>query len=147
MSGGACTVYAWVSSTLATFIHHGGPAELGGFGDLAIKLDAAAVGQSKTMSEVTDSIYRQVGGGVIKLPVVPEMFDFDFFPQKVRRHARRIDDFGTDSSAAVFSDVARDAGQGQPPGHAGGRQARRRILVRLRSRERAPRGRARLCDC
>jgi hypothetical protein len=80
-------VYAWVSSTLATFLRYSGPEELGGFGDLAAKLDAAAAAQGKTVPEVADSIFRQVGGGIIKLPGIPEMYDYEFFPQEVRRRS------------------------------------------------------------
>jgi hypothetical protein len=94
VSGGACGVYAWVSSTLATFLRYSGPEELGGFGDLAAKLDAAAAAQGKTVPEVADSVFRQVGGGVIKLPGVPEMYDYEFFPQEVRRRFSMTDGAG-----------------------------------------------------
>jgi hypothetical protein len=39
VSGDACVVYVWVSSTLATSIYHGGLETRGGFGDFTIKLE------------------------------------------------------------------------------------------------------------
>jgi hypothetical protein len=55
----------WVSSTLATFLYHGGPEARGGFGDLAIKLDAAAAAaaRTKTVPEVADGVFYQVWRG------------------------------------------------------------------------------------
>jgi hypothetical protein len=39
VSGDACVVYVWVSSTLAMFLYHGRPEARGGFGDFTVKLE------------------------------------------------------------------------------------------------------------
>jgi hypothetical protein len=80
------------------------------------------------------------GGGVITLPAVLKMYDHEFFPREVRRRfpsAARL----ADRHTAVVPDVTRGAHQGQSLVHTGGRRARRRVLARLRTRQRAGRAR------
>jgi hypothetical protein len=47
---------------LAMCIRYRGAEALGGFDDLAAKLDVAAAAQSKTVPEVVDSVFHQVDG-------------------------------------------------------------------------------------
>jgi hypothetical protein len=76
-----------LSSALATFMHYDGPEARYGFGDLAMRLDAAGALKGMTEPKIADSVFRQVGGGVIKLSGVPGMYDYEFFPQEVRRRS------------------------------------------------------------
>jgi hypothetical protein len=87
VSENACPAYGWVSSSLATFLRFSGPEALGGFGDLAAKIDAAAAAetaQGKTLAQIADGVWKQTSGSVVKLPGIPDMYDYEFFPQEVR---------------------------------------------------------------
>jgi hypothetical protein len=79
-----------MSSALATFMHYDGPEARYGFGDLAIRLDAAGAPKGKTELEIADSVFRQVGGGLIKLSGVLVMYNYEFFLQEVRRRSPRL---------------------------------------------------------
>jgi hypothetical protein len=84
VSDNACPAFGWVSSSLATFIRFSGPEDLGGFGDLAAKITAAVETQpDKTLAQVADSVWKQTSGNVIKLPGMPDLYDYEFFPQEV----------------------------------------------------------------
>jgi hypothetical protein len=60
-----------------------GPEELGGYGDLAAKLDAAVKATGKTVAEIGDTVYGKAEGKVVKIPGVPDMYDYEYFPQEV----------------------------------------------------------------
>jgi hypothetical protein len=69
---------------MSSVLHLSGPESLGGYGDLAAKLDAAAKAAGKTVPEVADSVFRQVSGNIKKVAGLPDMYDYEYVPQEVR---------------------------------------------------------------
>jgi hypothetical protein len=65
-----------------------GPEEMGGHGDLGAKLEAAVKATGKPLPEIADSVYERLEGKVAKVPGVPDLYDYEYFPQEVRRHPR-----------------------------------------------------------
>jgi hypothetical protein len=55
-SDGACPIVAWFSSTMSSLMLVAGPEHLGGMGDLAAKIEAAAQQAGKSPLEVADSV-------------------------------------------------------------------------------------------
>jgi hypothetical protein len=65
-------------------LYLGGPEDLGGYGDLNAKLEAAAAAAGKTINEVADSVCNLNSGTVKKVAGVPDMYDYEYEPQEVR---------------------------------------------------------------
>jgi hypothetical protein len=56
-SGGACPIVSWFSAPMSSLMLVVGPEHLGGTGDLAAKIEAAAQESGKTPLEVADSVH------------------------------------------------------------------------------------------
>jgi hypothetical protein len=80
-----------------------GPEELGGFGDLKGKIDADAALSGKPAEEIgmnvrgqasldidthsdagTAQVYRKITGEIVRVPGLPDAYDYESFPQEVR---------------------------------------------------------------
>jgi hypothetical protein len=64
-------------------LHISGPEELGGYGDMAGKLAAAVKATGKTIVEVADSVFLTAAGDITRVPGIPELYDYEYFPQEV----------------------------------------------------------------
>jgi hypothetical protein len=84
VSGGACPVLAWVPFPMTSFLRFAGPTELGGLADLTSRAEAAAAETGETVDEAAERLYREVDGRVVKTPSLPDVYDYEFFPQEVR---------------------------------------------------------------
>jgi hypothetical protein len=72
---------------MSSVLHMIGPEEMGGLGDWGAKLEAAAKATGKTTVELAESFYEWMEGKVVKTPGVPDLYDYEYFPQEVR-HCR-----------------------------------------------------------
>ncbi|KAF9557510.1 UDP-Glycosyltransferase/glycogen phosphorylase [Agrocybe pediades] len=81
ISGDKIPIFAWLTGKAASLIRLFGPESLGGFGDMTAKVEAEAARLGVTPKEIGDKFYNETTGKVIKLAGIPEMYDYEFFPQ------------------------------------------------------------------
>ncbi|KAJ7121030.1 UDP-Glycosyltransferase/glycogen phosphorylase [Mycena epipterygia] len=83
ISGIAVPVFAFVSCGAAAVIRLFAPKSLGGLGDFGAKTDAEALRTGKTSVEIGDQVFKHTDGTVIRVPGIPPMYDYEFFPQNL----------------------------------------------------------------
>jgi len=102
ISGKSIPVIAWVTGDAPSVIRLFGPQSYGGLGDISVRAEEEASRLGVSPKEIVDKVsasftvlemsltsvlhvklYRQSSGKIIKLPGVPEMYDYEFFPQPV----------------------------------------------------------------
>ncbi|KAF9557518.1 UDP-Glycosyltransferase/glycogen phosphorylase [Agrocybe pediades] len=83
MVGDKVPIIISIAGHAASMIGIFGPEALGGPGDLTSKSEAEAACLGITYEEFGDRLYRETKGAVVKLPGVPEMFDYEMFPQQL----------------------------------------------------------------
>ncbi|KAF9557508.1 UDP-Glycosyltransferase/glycogen phosphorylase [Agrocybe pediades] len=83
ISGDKTPIFGWLTGKAASLIRLFGPESLGGFGDLGARVEAEATRLGVTPAEIGDKLYQETTGKVIRLPGVPEMYDYEFFPQEL----------------------------------------------------------------
>ncbi|PPQ70942.1 hypothetical protein CVT25_013291 [Psilocybe cyanescens] len=81
ISGRSVPILSWYSGHVATIIRLFGPETLGGLDNLAAKIEAEATRRGVTAEEIGDSVLTHTEGKIIKIPGIPEMYDWEFFPQ------------------------------------------------------------------
>jgi hypothetical protein len=84
-AAGGCPVIAWVPSPMSSCLLLLGPEVYGGYGNMDEKAAAAAREQGKTELEVADSLYNRAEGKVIRIAGLPDVYDYEYHPQAVRR--------------------------------------------------------------
>jgi hypothetical protein len=87
-----CAVFAWMPSPMSACLYLFGPESLGGYGDLAAKIDAVAKEQNLPKTEAAHRVYLREQGLVIRVAGTPDMYDYEYHPQVVRAQclARRV---------------------------------------------------------
>ncbi|GJJ16168.1 hypothetical protein Clacol_010448 [Clathrus columnatus] len=71
----------WNSAVLGPVMRIMGPEELGGIGDIGAKAKALAEKTGITFEEAEAELYRPQKGDLVKVPGLPEMFDYEFYTQ------------------------------------------------------------------
>ncbi|KAF9552859.1 UDP-Glycosyltransferase/glycogen phosphorylase [Agrocybe pediades] len=86
ITGNKIPVLAWATGFAFSFIRSLGPESMGGLGNMGKKIDAEAARLGVSPEEIGDKMFGQVNGSVIKMPGVPEMYDYEYYPQKLAFH-------------------------------------------------------------
>jgi hypothetical protein len=83
ISDGACPVVTWVPFPMTSFLRYAGPQELGGLEDLAALADYASAATGESVADASERLLRETHGQIVKTPGLPDLFDYEFFPQVV----------------------------------------------------------------
>ncbi|KAF9559428.1 UDP-Glycosyltransferase/glycogen phosphorylase [Agrocybe pediades] len=83
ISGKTVPIFAWLTGKAASMIRMFGPESSGGLGDLEARMQAEASRLGVSPAEIGDKLVKQTSGKILKLPGVPEMYDYEFTPQKL----------------------------------------------------------------
>ncbi|KAF5313261.1 hypothetical protein D9619_003741 [Psilocybe cf. subviscida] len=83
MTGNTIPLIAIVASGAAPIIQLFGPESMGGFGDIGARIDAEVARTGRGPIEVGEEIFYAVTGSVLRIPGLPEMYDYESFPQKM----------------------------------------------------------------
>ncbi|KAF5313262.1 hypothetical protein D9619_003742 [Psilocybe cf. subviscida] len=83
MTGNTVPVIAIVASGAGPVIQLFGPESMGGFGDIGARIDAEVASSGRDPIEIGEEIFFAVNGSVVRIPGLPEMFDYESFPQKI----------------------------------------------------------------
>ncbi|PPQ92738.1 hypothetical protein CVT25_015359 [Psilocybe cyanescens] len=81
ISGSSVPIFSWLTGHAATIIRIFGPEHYGGLDDITAKIEAEAARRGVTTKEIGDSILTHTEGKIIKIPGVPDMYDWEFMPQ------------------------------------------------------------------
>ncbi|KAJ7920684.1 hypothetical protein B0H13DRAFT_2268169 [Mycena leptocephala] len=82
ISGTAIPVFAFASCGSAALLRLFGPESLGGLGDFGARTDAEALRTGKSSVDIGDQIFKHTEGSIIRIPGLPAMHDYEFFPQE-----------------------------------------------------------------
>lgn len=93
-------IYAWQTGAVPAMLYYFGPESLGGGGDLAEKISKIELENTEARDKeigrvciplccclltlTVRKIYRRLDGKVVKMPGIPLMYDYEYFPQTVR---------------------------------------------------------------
>ncbi|KAG6852596.1 hypothetical protein C0991_010721 [Blastosporella zonata] len=84
LTGDSVPIISWVTGGSPTLLRFWGPESMGGFGDLTAKIEAEAERTGRSTLEVgNEQLYKPKDGGVVQVPGVPPMYDYEFHPQKL----------------------------------------------------------------
>ncbi|KAH9476214.1 Anthocyanidin 3-O-glucosyltransferase [Psilocybe cubensis] len=114
ITGQKVPIIASVPLHASCVIHLYGPERLGGNGDLSGKIEAEATRRGVTPREIGDSIFYHTEGKVIKVPGLPDMYDWEHFPQLPDAFQNTVSDViklaykGLQECNSVFSLTAED---------------------------------------
>lgn len=100
ISGSTVPIYAWQTGAVPAMLYYFGPESMGGGGDLADKISKIESdddeNRDKEIEKVGDplccffltltgrKIYSRLDGNIVKMPGIPPMYDYEYFPQIVR---------------------------------------------------------------
>ncbi|KAH9476220.1 UDP-glucosyltransferase 45 [Psilocybe cubensis] len=114
LSGTTVPVIALCAIHVSFILHLYGPQSMGGEGDLASRIEAEAARRGQPVSsELGDEVFYHTEGKVTKVPGLPPMYDWEYFPQKLSP-TPNVSDFlklayqGLASCDAAFSFSAYD---------------------------------------
>ncbi|PPQ89308.1 hypothetical protein CVT25_000375 [Psilocybe cyanescens] len=86
ITGNTVPILAWVTGHTSHGVRLFGPASHGGsFEDLSARIEAEAARTGKTPLEIGDKIYRHTEGKIVQIAGLPDMYDWEAFPQ-TRNH-------------------------------------------------------------
>ncbi|KAF9551249.1 UDP-Glycosyltransferase/glycogen phosphorylase [Agrocybe pediades] len=83
ISGNTVPVFAWGTGKAASTIRMFGPESSGGLGDLETRIQFEAARLGVSPAEIGDKVVRSTSGKIVKLPGIPEMYDYEWAPQKL----------------------------------------------------------------
>ncbi|CAK5278845.1 unnamed protein product [Mycena citricolor] len=84
ISGPCVPIFTLASCSTAALVRLFGPEEIGGLGDFGARTDAEALRTGKVNRQrrlEIRYIFKHTDGSVIRLPGIPPMYDYEFFPQ------------------------------------------------------------------
>ncbi|KAH9476195.1 UDP-glycosyltransferase 84A1 [Psilocybe cubensis] len=82
ITGKKVPIVTWVTGHVSHSLRLFGPASHGGaFEDLWDRVEAEVARTGKTPQEIGDSVYHQTEGKISKIAGVPDMYDWEVFPQ------------------------------------------------------------------
>ncbi|KAF4614972.1 hypothetical protein D9613_002487 [Agrocybe pediades] len=84
ISGNTVPVFALGTGNAASMIRMFGPESSGGLGDLETRIQFEAARLGVSPAEIGDKVVRSTSGKIVKLPGIPEMYDYEWAPQKVK---------------------------------------------------------------
>ncbi|KAF8869585.1 hypothetical protein CPB84DRAFT_1754948 [Gymnopilus junonius] len=73
-------IFAWMTGHASSIIRIFGPENMGGIGNLAAKIAKEAARTGAIPEEIGEKTYD---GTVVRVPGLPAMYDYEFFPQKL----------------------------------------------------------------
>jgi hypothetical protein len=83
VSGHSVPIISCVAAGAGAIIRLFGPESLGGVGDIGAKIDAEVARTGLSEDEIGPKIITHTEGKLIRIPGLPAMYDYEFFPQKV----------------------------------------------------------------
>ncbi|KAF8903485.1 UDP-Glycosyltransferase/glycogen phosphorylase [Gymnopilus junonius] len=83
ITGKSVPIFAWITGHASSIIRTFGPESMGGIGNLAKKIAAEAARTGATPEEIGDKVFKHTDGTIVKIPGLPAMYDYEFFPQKL----------------------------------------------------------------
>ncbi|PPQ80127.1 hypothetical protein CVT25_001426 [Psilocybe cyanescens] len=83
VTGKSVPIISWITGHVSSVIRFNGLERLGGLGDIGAKIDAEAAHLGVTAKDIGDSLWDTSNGTVIKVPGLTEMYDWEYFPQKL----------------------------------------------------------------
>jgi hypothetical protein len=82
-AAGGCPVVVWLSASMSFCMLLHSPAAYGGDGD-GNGIVAADIHQNERRQEIVDNMFNRPTGQVIRVPGLPDMYDYEYHPQVVR---------------------------------------------------------------
>ncbi|KAH9476237.1 UDP-glycosyltransferase 84A1 [Psilocybe cubensis] len=86
ITGNSVPIISWFTGHVATGIRFWGPKTLGGYGDIEKQVDEEAARTGRSPKEISDELYnfpKRANGEIVRVPGVPEMYDWEYFPQNL----------------------------------------------------------------
>ncbi|KAF8911626.1 hypothetical protein CPB84DRAFT_1842107 [Gymnopilus junonius] len=83
ISGRSVPIIAWVTGHMSSTTRWFLPESAGGIGDLGARIDAEVARTGSSPEEIGEKLYKQAVGRVVKVIGLPDMYDYEFFPQKL----------------------------------------------------------------
>ncbi|KIM38975.1 glycosyltransferase family 1 protein [Hebeloma cylindrosporum] len=83
ISGTAVPIIAMLILPASSFIRTIGPSSMGGIGDFGKGMDDEAARLGISPDELAQKLFRQTDGRIIKLAGLPDMHDYELFPQEL----------------------------------------------------------------
>ncbi|EIW63128.1 UDP-Glycosyltransferase/glycogen phosphorylase [Trametes versicolor FP-101664 SS1] len=81
LSGKSIKIYSWVPGATSALFHLFGPENLGGRGDIVAKVEAEVKRTGRRFEDVAAELIFTPKGEVVKVPALPPMFDYEYYPQ------------------------------------------------------------------
>ncbi|KDR73124.1 hypothetical protein GALMADRAFT_158263 [Galerina marginata CBS 339.88] len=83
ITGHSVPIMAWITGHTSSIIRMFGPESLGGRGDIGAKIDAEVTRTGASPEDVSEKIYNLTDGTLVKVPGLPTMYDYEYFPQNL----------------------------------------------------------------
>ncbi|OJT12307.1 UDP-glycosyltransferase 73E1 [Trametes pubescens] len=81
LSGNSVKIYSWIAGSTYALFYVFGPEKLGGRGDINVKVLAEIERTGRPFDEVANEIIFEPKGEVVKVPALPPMYDYEYYPQ------------------------------------------------------------------
>ena len=88
ISGHSVPIIACVAAGAGAILRRYGPKSMGGIGDVNARIDAEIARTVLSDDEINHKaqmIYYHTEGKLVQIPGLPAMYDYEFYPQKVRK--------------------------------------------------------------
>ncbi|PPQ89615.1 hypothetical protein CVT25_012532 [Psilocybe cyanescens] len=105
ITGRSVPIIAWLTGHVATSIRFWGPQSLGGYGDIERQIDEEVARTGSSRKEIGDRLYnfnKRTNGEVVKIVGLPDMYDWEYFPQNVSHISLLVWKSGLKEVDAVF---------------------------------------------
>ncbi|KAF8515046.1 UDP-Glycosyltransferase/glycogen phosphorylase [Hysterangium stoloniferum] len=77
-------ILGWHTSNTCAVLRYFGPERLGGLGDVATKALKVSEKTGVSIDDIEPQMFRPTHGGLVHVPGLPPMYDYEFFPQEGR---------------------------------------------------------------
>ncbi|KDR78382.1 hypothetical protein GALMADRAFT_138474 [Galerina marginata CBS 339.88] len=84
ITGHSIPIMAWVTGHASSRLRFFAPESMGGIGDFGAKVDAEAARTGASPEEIGNKLFNLTEGAIVKIPGLPDMYDYEYFPQKSR---------------------------------------------------------------
>ncbi|KAL1942706.1 hypothetical protein VTO73DRAFT_4946 [Trametes versicolor] len=81
ISGKSVKIYSWIPGSTYAVFYLFGPDKLGGRGDIITKVEAEVKRSGRPFEEVAGELAFIPKGEVVKVPALPPMYDYEYYPQ------------------------------------------------------------------
>ncbi|KAH9925915.1 UDP-Glycosyltransferase/glycogen phosphorylase [Epithele typhae] len=81
LSGSSVKIYSWWSGLAYSILYQFGDAHVGGLGNIRVRAEEESRKSGRPYHEVATEMFYTKYGGVVRLPGLPPMYDYDNYPQ------------------------------------------------------------------